>query len=238
MGSVMLEIKDLQCAYGKVSALKGISLTVSKGELVTLVGANGAGKSTTLRSISGLVPAKHGSIVFNGIDITKSSARQILAHGIAHCPEGRHVFPDMSVQENLALGSYLRRQSADIQSDMQRMFSRFPILGERRKQAAGLLSGGEQQMLAIARALMSRPRLILLDEPSLGLAPAIIDSVFDLITEIRNEGVTVLMVEQNAYAALEMCDRAYLIETGEIRKSGSGQQLLKDPQVQAAYLGG
>jgi branched-chain amino acid transport system ATP-binding protein len=238
MGSVMLEIKDLQCAYGKVSALKGISLTVSKGELVTLVGANGAGKSTTLRSISGLVPAKHGSIVFNGIDITKSSARQILAHGIAHCPEGRHVFPDMSVQENLALGSYLRRQSADIQSDMQRMFSRFPILGERRKQAAGLLSGGEQQMLAIARALMSRPRLILLDEPSLGLAPAIIDSVFDLITEIRNEGVTVLMVEQNAYAALEMCDRAYLIETGEIRKSGSGEQLLKDPQVQAAYLGG
>jgi branched-chain amino acid transport system ATP-binding protein len=163
---------------------------------------------------------KNGSVTFEGIDITRSSPRQILAHGIAHCPEGRHVFPDMTVEENLTLGSFLRRQSADVQSDMRRMFERFPILEARRKQAAGLLSGGEQQMLAIARALMSRPRLILFDEPSLGLAPAIIDRVFDLITEIRNEGVTVLMVEQNAYAAFEMCDRAYLIEAGKIEKSG------------------
>jgi branched-chain amino acid transport system ATP-binding protein len=237
MGGTMLEVKGLSCSYGKVNAVKGISLTVAKGELVALVGANGAGKSTTLRALSGLMP-KNGSVTFEGIDITRSSPRQILAHGIAHCPEGRHVFPDMTVKENLTLGSFLRGQSADVQSDMRRMFERFPILEARRKQAAGLLSGGEQQMLAIARALMSRPKLILFDEPSLGLAPAIIDRVFDLITEIRNEGVTVLMVEQNAYAAFEMCDRAYLIESGEIEKSGSGQQLLNDPQVQAAYLGG
>lgn len=238
MGGVVLEISDLHCSYGKVKAVKGISLTVNEGELVALVGANGAGKSTTLRAISGLLASVTGRIKYAGKDILGASARAILRQGIAHCPEGRHVFPDMTVEENLELGGYLRGDRTGIESDMRRMFDRFPILEERRMQPAGLLSGGEQQMLAIARALMSRPRLILFDEPSLGLAPTIIDRVFDLILEIRNEGSTVLMVEQNAYAALEMCDRAYLIESGEIKKDGSGKELLDDPVVRAAYLGG
>ncbi|MBZ9772576.1 ABC transporter ATP-binding protein [Mesorhizobium sp. CO1-1-8] len=234
----MLEIENLCCSYGKVNAVKGISLTVKKGELVALVGANGAGKSTTLRALSGLISPTRGTIRYEGQNITGNTPRSILSKGIAHCPEGRHVFPEMTVEENLALGSYLRRASSQVESDMRQMFKRFPILEERKKQPAGLMSGGEQQMLAIARALMSRPRLVLFDEPSLGLAPAIIDRVFDLITEIRNEGMTVLMVEQNAYAALEMCDHAYLIEAGVIKKSGSGKALLEDPQVREAYLGG
>ncbi|MDB5591600.1 ABC transporter ATP-binding protein [Enterovirga sp.] len=234
----MLDIDGLWCRYGKVNALKGVSLHVAAGELVTLIGANGAGKTTALRALSGIVPVAAGRIRFEDEDITGASPRSILARGIAHCPEGRRVFAHMSVQENLGIGAYLRRDSAAIADDIDRIFTRFPILKERRQQAAGTLSGGEQQMLAIGRALMSRPKLILFDEPSLGLAPTIVDRTFDLIQDIQQEGVTVLMVEQNAFAALEMCDRAYLLESGEMKRHGTGEELLADPAVKEAYLGG
>jgi branched-chain amino acid transport system ATP-binding protein len=234
----VLEVKNLACDYGKVNAVRGVNLSVSEGELVALVGANGAGKSTTLRALSGLISPTRGSVSYRGEDITNCSARQIVKRGIAHCPEGRHVFPQMTVGENIELGCYLRTDRSEVARDTQKMFDRFPILGRRRTQPAGLLSGGEQQMLAIARALMSRPQLIMFDEPSLGLAPSIIDEVFNLIAEICKTGTTVLLVEQNAYAALEMCDRAYLLESGEVRRTGTGQELLRDPQVQAVYLGG
>jgi branched-chain amino acid transport system ATP-binding protein len=234
----MLEVRGLQCRYGKVSVLKGISLEVRRGELVSLIGANGAGKTTTLKAISGLVPPVGGQIAFEGEDITSAPARRILAMGIAHCPEGRRVFPYMTVQENLEMGCYLRADRARIASDMERIFGRFPVLAERRSQPAGTLSGGEQQMLAIGRALMSRPRLMLFDEPSLGLAPTMVERTFEIITEIRKEGTTVLMVEQNAYAALEMCDRSYVLESGEVALHGTGAELLGNPHVRHAYLGG
>src|SRR5919106_2745312 len=234
----MLEVQGLHCRYGKVSVLKGVSLEVRQGELVSLIGANGAGKTTTLRAISGLVPAVGGRIVFEGEDITRAPARRILELGIAHCPEGRRVFPYMTVQENLEMGCYLRSDHARIVEDMDRILSRFPVLAERRSQPAGTLSGGEQQMLAIGRALMSRPRLMLFDEPSLGLAPTMVERTFEIITEIRKEGTTVLMVEQNAYAALEMCDRSYVLESGEIALHGTGPELLGNPHVRHAYLGG
>ncbi len=234
----MLEIAGLECRYGKVSAVRELSLEVREGELVTLIGANGAGKTTTLKAISGILPAVAGRIVFDGEDITRAPARTILAKGIAHCPEGRHVFPYMTVQENLDMGCYLRRDTGGIARDLATMFDRFPVLEERRRQMAGTLSGGEQQMLAIGRALMSRPRLILFDEPSLGLAPNLVETTFEIISEIRAQGVTVLMVEQNAYAALELCDRCYLLESGEVTLSGSGKELLDDPHVKEAYLGG
>ncbi len=234
----MLEIEDLHCRYGKVSAVRGLSLEVREGELVTLIGANGAGKTTTLKAISGILPSAAGHIVFDGEDITRASARAILAKGIAHCPEGRHVFPYMTVQENLDMGCYLRRDPDGIAQDRRNIFNRFPVLEERRRQMAGTLSGGEQQMLAIGRALMSRPRLILFDEPSLGLAPNLVETTFDIIAEIRADGVTVLMVEQNAYAALELCDRSYLLESGEVTLTGNGAELLNDPHVKEAYLGG
>jgi branched-chain amino acid transport system ATP-binding protein len=234
----MLEVRGLQCRYGKVSVLKGISLEVRRGELVSLIGANGAGKTTTLKAISGLVPPVGGQIAFEGEDITSAPARRILAMGIAHCPEGRRVFPYMTVQENLEMGCYLRADHARIASDMERIFARFPVLAERRTQPAGTLSGGEQQMLAIGRALMSRPRLMLFDEPSLGLAPTMVERTFEIITEIRKEGTTVLMVEQNAYAALEMCDRSYVLESGEVALHGTGPELLGNPHVRHAYLGG
>jgi branched-chain amino acid transport system ATP-binding protein len=234
----MLEVRKLDCRYGKVSVLKGISLEVRQGELVSLIGANGAGKTTTLRAISGLVPSIAGQIVFEGEDITRMPAKRILAMGIAHCPEGRRVFPYMTVQENLEMGSYLRSDRARIAEDMDRILSRFPVLAERRSQPAGTLSGGEQQMLAIGRALMSRPRLMLFDEPSLGLAPTMVERTFDIITEIRKEGTTVLMVEQNAYAALEMCDRSYVLEAGEVALHGTGAELISNPHVRHAYLGG
>jgi branched-chain amino acid transport system ATP-binding protein len=234
----MLEVRKLDCGYGKVSVLKGVSLEVRQGELVSLIGANGAGKTTTLKAISGLVPAAGGHIVFEGEDITRVPPRRILELGIAHCPEGRRVFPYMTVQENLEMGCYLRSDHTRIAEDIDRILSRFPVLAERRRQPAGTLSGGEQQMLAIGRALMSRPRLMLFDEPSLGLAPTMVERTFDIITEIRKEGTTVLMVEQNAYAALEMCDRSYVLEAGAVALQGTGPELISNPHVLQAYLGG
>jgi branched-chain amino acid transport system ATP-binding protein len=234
----VLELHDVVCRYGQMTALKGISLTVGKGQLVALIGANGAGKTTTLRAISGLLHPTAGSIVFDGHDITHASARTILGRGIAHCPEGRHVFPQMTVLENLEMGCYLRSDRREIAVDMASVFDQFPRLAERRQQAAGTLSGGEQQMLAIGRALMSRPKLILFDEPSLGLAPNIVERTFDIITNIRASGTTILMVEQNASAALDMCDHAYLLESGSLALQGSGHELIDNPHVREAYLAG
>ena len=234
----MLTVENLECRYGKVSAVRGLSLDVKQGELVTLIGANGAGKTTTLKAISGVLRPAAGRIRFDGEEITGMPAKQIIARGIAHCPEGRHVFPYMTVRENLEMGCYLRRDSHAIAADMERLFGRFPILAERRDQAAGTLSGGEQQMLAISRALMSRPKLVLFDEPSLGLAPNIVERTFEVITQIRAEGVTVMMVEQNAFAALELSDRSYVLEQGRVTLSGTGSELLNNPQVKRAYLGG
>jgi branched-chain amino acid transport system ATP-binding protein len=234
----MLSVENLECRYGKVAAVRGLSMEVRKGELVSLIGANGAGKTSTLKAISGVLRAFGGKVSFEGEDITHASARRILHLGIAHCPEGRRVFPYMSVRENLEMGCYLRKDKAAIAADLRRLYERFPILHERREQAAGTLSGGEQQMLAISRALMSRPRLILFDEPSLGLAPNIVERIFDIIREIRAEGVTVVMVEQNALAALELSDRSYVLEQGRVSLSGTGAALLGDPHVQKAYLGG
>jgi len=234
----VLELRDLVCRYGKVTAVRGLSLEVARGQLVALIGTNGAGKTTTLRAISGLLPAAGGSIIFDGVDITHASARKILSLGIAHCPEGRHVFPYMTVAENLEMGCFLRRDHREVAQDMDRLFEQFPRLAERRQQQAGTLSGGEQQMLAIARALMSRPKLIMFDEPSLGLAPNIVELTFEIITGIRDAGTTVLMVEQNALAALEMCDHAYLLESGALALAGSGQELVDNPHVRSAYLAG
>jgi branched-chain amino acid transport system ATP-binding protein len=234
----MLELENVVCRYGKVEALKEVSLRVDKGELVTIVGANGAGKSSTLKAISGLLPPASGKIRFEGEDITHATPQHILSMGISHCPEGRRVFPQMTIQENLEIGAYRRKDKAGITSDMGRMFDNFPKLAERRLQMAGTLSGGEQQMLAIARALMSRPKLVLFDEPSLGLAPNIVERTFAIIEQIRSGGTTVLMVEQNAYAALDMCDRAYLYESGVMTLQGTGKELISDPHVRKAYLGG
>ena len=224
--------------YGPVTALAGISLTVEAAEFVCLIGANGAGKSTTLKTISGLVPAAAGRIRFDGHDIHGLPAREILRRGIAHCPEGRRVFPYMTVDENLAMGAYLRRDHAAVTADLERVFAHFPILAERRRQPAGTLSGGEQQMLAIGRALMARPRLILFDEPSLGLAPTIVEAVFSIIAGIQREGTTVLMVEQNAYMALKLASRAYVLETGRIVLEGPAHALAENAHVRKAYLGG
>jgi branched-chain amino acid transport system ATP-binding protein len=233
----VLTVEGLTCRYGKVTAVSDLSLEVQKGEFVTLIGANGAGKTTTLKAISGLVTPASGQLIFEGEDITTASARRILQLGIAHCPEGRRVFPHMTVIENLQMGSHLRRDSRDVAADMTNFFDRFPILYDRRTQTAGTLSGGEQQMLAIARALMSRPKLVMFDEPSLGLAPNIIDRVFEVIKGIQAAGVTVIMVEQNAFAALELSDRSYVIEQGRLALTGTSRDLLENPQVKAAYLG-
>lgn len=233
----MLEVDKIECRYGKVDVLRKVSLSVGKGEFVALIGANGAGKSTTLRAISGLLPPVGGSITFEGEDITRASPRRILEMGIAHCPEGRRVFPHMTVHENLEMGCYRRRDWKQMNDDMDGVFDRFPVLGERRTQAAGTLSGGEQQMLAIGRSLMSRPKLVLFDEPSLGLAPNNVQKSFEYIMEINRQGTTVLMVEQNAYAALEMCDRSYLLESGQVALEGKGDEMIHNPHVQQAYLG-
>ena len=233
----MLNIEGLECRYGNVAAVRELSLEVRKGELVSLIGANGAGKTTTLKAISGVLASSAGRIVFEGEDITRASARRVLELGIAHCPEGRRMFPYMTVRENLEMGCYLRRDKAGIEADMRRLFERFPILGERSTQAAGTLSGGEQQMLAISRALMSRPKLVMFDEPSLGLAPNIVERMFDIIRQIRAEGMTVIMVEQNAAAALELSDRSYVLEQGRVSITGTGEALRNDPQVKQAYLG-
>jgi len=234
----MLSVENLECRYGKVAAVQKLTLEVRKGELVSLIGANGAGKTTTLKAISGVLRPSSGKITFDGEEITHASARRILELGIAHCPEGRRVFPYMTVRENLEMGCYLRKDRSGIAADLGRLFERFPILAERRDQAAGTLSGGEQQMLAISRALMSRPKLVLFDEPSLGLAPNIVERTFDIVAAVRAEGMTVMMVEQNALAALELSDRAYVLEQGRATLTGTGKALLGDPHVQKAYLGG
>ena len=233
----MLTVEGLSCRYGKVEAVRDLTISVEQGELVTLIGANGAGKTTTLKAISGVLAPAAGRIAFLGEDITRASARRILQMGIAHCPEGRRVFPYMTVAVNLEMGCYLRRDPAGIASDLDRLYARFPILAERRDQAAGTLSGGEQQMLAISRALMSRPKLVLFDEPSLGLAPNLVERTFEIIKGIRAEGVTVVMVEQNAFAALELSDRSYVLEQGRVTLSGTGAELLDNPHVKTAYLG-
>ena len=234
----MLEIKDLSVHYGVIQALKGISITVNEGEIVTLIGANGAGKTTTLRTISGLIKPSGGSIIYNGEDITKLPAPKRVAKGISQSPEGRRIFPAMSVLENLELGAFLRKDRAEILKDIESVYVRFPILGDRRKQRAGTLSGGEQQMLAMGRALMSRPNILLLDEPSMGLAPLLVKEIFNIIKEINKAGTTVLLVEQNASMALSIADRAYVIETGTIGVSGTGEELAKSDEIIKAYLGG
>jgi branched-chain amino acid transport system ATP-binding protein len=234
----VLKVEGLVCRYGRVAAVRELSMEVNRGELVSLIGANGAGKTTTLKAISGVLPPAAGRITFRDEDITRASPRRILELGIAHCPEGRRVFPLMSVLENLEMGCYLRFDRTQIAADMARLFERFPVLFERRHQAAGTLSGGEQQMLAISRALMSRPKLVLFDEPSLGLAPNLVERTFDIIKDIRAEGVTVVMVEQNAFAALELSDRSYVLDQGRVTMSGPGMELLHNPHIKAAYLGG
>jgi branched-chain amino acid transport system ATP-binding protein len=234
----LLRLENVHAGYGPITALRGLDLTVAPGEFVCLIGANGAGKSSTLRAISGLLTPSEGRIVFDGREIQGEAPAGILKSGIAHCPEGRRVFPHMTVEENLAMGAYVRSDRSAIAADMAEVGRHFPILLERRRQVAGTLSGGEQQMLAIARALMARPRLILFDEPSLGLAPTIVEMTFSIIADIRRRGTTVLMVEQNAYAALRMADRAYVMETGRIVLEGRARDLLDDDHVRRAYLGG
>jgi branched-chain amino acid transport system ATP-binding protein len=234
---MLLEIDDLTLLYGRIEALHGISLTVEEGEIVALIGANGAGKTTTMRAISGLRPIAKGSIRFAGQDITRLRADKRVILGIGQSPEGRGVFPGMTVLENLEIGAYTRRDKAGIAEDLKRVFGLFPRLAERRRQAGGTLSGGEQQMLAVGRAMMTRPKLLLLDEPSMGLAPMLIQQIFEIITEINQQGTTVLLVEQNAQQALSRAHRAYVLETGSIVKRGTGQELLHDPSVKDAYLG-
>ena len=233
----LLELQDITLRYGRIEALHGITLRVEEGEIVALIGANGAGKTSTMRAVSGLNALASGKILFDGEDITSVRADLRVIKGICQSPEGRGIFPGMTVTENLDMGAYTRRDSAAIASDLDRVFGLFPRLQERRKQAGGTLSGGEQQMLAVGRALMSRPKLLLLDEPSMGLAPMIIRQIFDIITEINQQGTTVLLVEQNAQQALSRAHRGYVLETGRIVKEGSGQDLLVDPAVKEAYLG-
>lgn len=234
----MLRIEGLNVSYGSVVALRGIDLELQEGEAVALLGANGAGKSTTLRTVSGIARPKAGSVRYRGRDISRLDPGEIVAAGVAHCPEGRRVFAGMSVLENLRLGASRRNDDDEVRADMQRMTDLFPVLGERRNQRAGTLSGGEQQMLAIARALMSRPRLLLLDEPSLGLAPLLVRSIFDTLRRLKAEGTTLLLVEQNARVALDLADRAYILRTGRVVASGAADDLKNDKQVVEAYLGG
>lgn len=233
----MLEVRDVHAYYGNIHALKGVNITVEEGEIVSLIGGNGAGKTTTLRTICGLMQPREGAVVFQDEDLRDYRADELVAKGIAMVPEGRGVFAKLTVTENLDMGAYTRRDRAGIKRDQARMFDLFPRLGERRTQLAGTMSGGEQQMLAMARALMSQPRLLLLDEPSMGLAPVLVDLVFDTIESIRDEGVTILLVEQNAHMALQIANRGYVLQTGEIVLSDSAETLQKDPTVQKAYLG-
>ncbi len=234
----MLEIKDIHVYYGAIHAIKGVSLTVRQGEIVTLIGSNGAGKSTTLRTVSGLLKPKEGDILFEGESIAGRPAQEIVKAGVSQVPEGRRIFANMTVLENLELGAFTREDAEDIEADMNMVFERFPRLLERKDQAAGTLSGGEQQMLAMGRALMSRPRLLLLDEPSMGLAPLLIREIFNIIVDINKTGTTVLLVEQNANMALSIAHRAYVLETGRIALSGDAKQLAASEEVRKAYLGG
>jgi branched-chain amino acid transport system ATP-binding protein len=232
----LLEVDDIHTFYGNIEALKGISLTVEEGEVVTLIGSNGAGKSTTLRSISGITPARSGRVTFDGVEITRTAPQEIVGLGIAQSPEGRHCFARMTVRENLELGAYLRR-GAGIAEDLERVFTLFPRLQERERQKAGTMSGGEQQMLAIGRALMAAPRLLLLDEPSMGIAPILVQRIYETIAEINRGGVAILLVEQNANYALDVSRRGYVLATGRVALSNNSSSLREDPDVQRAYLG-
>jgi branched-chain amino acid transport system ATP-binding protein len=233
----MLELTAIETFYGNIQALKGVSLKVAQGEIVTLIGANGAGKSTTLMSISGVVHPRKGSIAFMGEDITASTTERIVSMGITQVPEGRMIFPRLTVRENLLMGAYLRKDKAGIREDEEHAYTLFPVLRERRSQMGGTLSGGEQQMLAIGRALMARPKLLLLDEPSLGLAPLVVENIFEIIVQINKDGVTVMLVEQNAQMALQIAHRGYVLETGHVTLEGPGKELLSNPKVRSAYLG-
>lgn len=234
----MLQVEDLKVHYGMIQAVRGVSFEVNQGEIVSLIGANGAGKSTILKTISGLVRPSKGSITYLEQDISKMPTKKIVSLGLAQVPEGRHVFKGLTVKENLDLGAFLRNDRDEIQKDMETIFQRFPILEERKNQDAATLSGGEQQMLAMGRALMTRPKLLLLDEPSMGLAPIFIREIFNIIQDIQSQGTTVLLIEQNAKMALSIADRGYVLETGQIVLSGTGQELLASDEVQKAYLGG
>ena len=233
----LLEIKDLEVYYGAINALKGISFSVEQGEIIALIGANGAGKTTTLHTISGLIPARSGSVLFNGKELTKTPAHKIVSMGMAHVPEGRRVFAQLSVYENLTLGAFTRKDKVEINESLERIYERFPRLKERRTQLAGTLSGGEQQMLAMGRALMSKPTIVLMDEPSMGLSPLYVNEIFDIISEINKSGTTVLLVEQNAKKALSIANRAYVLETGTISLSGDAHELMDNDEVKKAYLG-
>lgn len=233
----LLEIKDLEVNYGVIKAIKGVSFDVNEGEIIALIGANGAGKTTILHTITGLIQAKKGSIVFDGKELTKTPPHKIVSMGMAHVPEGRHIFQQLSVLENLKLGAYTRKDKSEIASTLKMVYERFPRLEERKNQVAGTLSGGEQQMLAMGRALMSKPRIILMDEPSMGLSPLLVSEIFDIIKVINESGTTVLLVEQNAKKALSIADRAYVLETGKITLSGDAKDLINDESVKKAYLG-
>lgn len=234
----MLEVKNLSVHYGMIQAVRNVDFKVNEGEIVSLIGANGAGKSTILKTLSGLIQPSEGEIVYLGENIASTSAKKIVEKGLVQVPEGRHVFPGLTVKENLELGAFLRKDKEAIQKDMEGVFERFPILKERKGQDAQTLSGGEQQMLAMGRALMSRPKLLLLDEPSMGLAPIFIREIFKIIQEIQKTGTTVLLIEQNAKMALSISNRAYVLETGSVVLSGTGQELLESDEIQKAYLGG
>jgi branched-chain amino acid transport system ATP-binding protein len=233
----MLELRDVHVRYGNIRSLKGVSLRIEAGELVALIGSNGAGKTTTLRTISGLLRPSPGTITFEDVDIVRASTDRIVSLGISHCPEGRRIFGSLTVRENLVLGAVSRSDHAAIAADLEMVFALFPLLQERLSQAGGTLSGGEQQMLAIGRALMSRPRLLLLDEPSLGLAPLMVERIFETIAELKRQGRTILLVEQNVHHALDIADRAYVMETGQITLEGPADVLRRDPQVERSYLG-
>ena len=235
----ILEVNDLNVYYGAIHAIKNISFEIKRGEIVTLIGANGAGKTSTLHAVSGLLPLKSGEVSLNGVNITGMEAHKLVTKGMAHVPEGRRIFTELTVLENLEMGAYTRNDKDGIKDDLEKMFVLFPRLAERKKQLAGTMSGGEQQMLAIARALMSKPTILLMDEPSMGLAPLLVQEIFKIIERInKEEGVTILLVEQNAHMALSVANRAYVLETGEIIKEGAGKDLLDDPDIKKAYLGG
>ena len=233
----MLEVKNLSVSYGAIEAVKDISFTVNDGEIVYLIGANGAGKTTTLHTITGLVPAKSGSVMYNGVDLLKTHNNKIVTLGMAHIPEGRHVFTRMSVEENLEMGAFSLKDQSDLKKDLDMVYGLFPRLKERRNQKAGTLSGGEQQMLAMGRALMSHPKTILMDEPSMGLSPKLVKEIFSIIRKLHEQGITILLVEQNAKMALSIADRAYVLETGRITMEGDAKELLNNEQVRKAYLG-
>ena len=234
----LLEVKNLEVYYGVICALKGISFEVNEGEIVSLIGANGAGKTTMMQSVVGLIPKKNGSVIFDGKDITKTPCHKIVELGMTQVPEGRRIFQELSVYENLMMGAYTIRDQQKFKEDLESIYARFPRLAERRNQIAGTLSGGEQQMLAMSRALMIHPKLLMLDEPSMGLAPILVDQVFSIIKELHEAGTTILLVEQNASKALEIADRAYVLETGSITLSGTGAELAQSDEVRKAYLGG